>query len=190
LPTSPRIVACEVDDRTEQALIARAKEGDRAAYEGLLTAATRSASRLAFAMLQDRSQAEDAMQEAALRAWRRLTNLRAGSRFEPWFMGIVANQCKEIRRGRWWQIARLYDSMPAEASDESVWLEGEDLRRAINELPFDQRAAVLLHFHADMPLSDVATALGVSTSGAKKRINRALKRLRPAIAITEVRANG
>lgn len=179
-----------MDDLSEQALITRAKGGDREAYERLLAGSIRSASRLAFGLLQDHSQAEDAMQDAALRAWRRLVNLRPSTRFEPWFMGIVANQCREIRRGHWWRIAQLPDSIGGEAVDESAWLEGEDLRRAISRLPFDQRTAVLLHFHVDMPLGDVAAALGISTSAVKKRINRALKRLRPAVAITEARVNG
>ena len=179
-----------MDDLHEQALISRAIEGDRGAYEQLLAAATRSASRLAFGVLQDRSLAEDAMQEAALRAWRRLANLRAGSRFQPWFMGIVANQCREIRRGRWWKIVEIPDSIAAAGVDESAWLEGEDLRRALGRLPFDQRAAVVLHFHVDLSLADVGAALGISTSAAKKRINRALKRLRPAIAISEARVDG
>jgi RNA polymerase sigma-70 factor (ECF subfamily) len=179
-----------MDDLAEQALISRAIEGDRGAYEHLLAASTRSASRLAFGLLQDRSLAEDAMQEAALRAWRRLRNLRVGSQFQPWFMGIVANQSKEIRRSHWWQIAQIPDSSVADVVDQSSWLEGEDLRRAIGRLPFDQRAAVLLHFHLDMPVAEVGAALGISTSGAKKRINRALKRLRPALAITEAKVNG
>ena len=179
-----------MDELPEQALIARAIGGDRGAYERLLAAATRSASRLAFGLLQDRSLAEDAMQEAALRAWRRLPNLRAGSRFQPWFMGIVANQCREMRRGRWWHVVEIPESISAPGLDESAWLEGEDLRRAIAQLPFDQRAAVVLHFHVDLSLIDVAAALGISTSGAKKRINRALKRLRPALASSEARVNG
>jgi RNA polymerase sigma-70 factor, ECF subfamily len=179
-----------MDDVPEDALVARAAHGDRAAYEQLLAGATRSASRLAFGLLQDRSLAEDAMQEAALRGWRRIRNLRAGSRFQPWFMGIVANQCREIRRGHWWQIVQLPETVASTGSDESDWLEGEDLRRAIARLPFDQRAAVVLHFHVDLSLADVATALGISTSGVKKRINRALKRLRPAIAVSEARVNG
>jgi RNA polymerase sigma-70 factor (ECF subfamily) len=179
-----------MDDVPEDALVARAAHGDRDAYEQLLAGATRSASRLAFGLLQDRSLAEDAMQEAALRGWRRIRNLRAGSRFQPWFMGIVANQCREIRRGHWWQIVQLPETVASTESDESDWLEGEDLRRAIARLPFDQRAAVVLHFHVDLSLADVATALGISTSGVKKRINRALRRLRPAIAVSEARVNG
>jgi RNA polymerase sigma-70 factor, ECF subfamily len=179
-----------MDDGAEQALIARAKEGDRVAYECLLEPTVRSATRLAFAMLHDRSEAEDAFQESALRAWRRLRNLREGSRFQPWFIGIVANQCREIRRGRWWQLVRVPEATTSQTMDEASWLEGEDLRRAVMDLPYDQRAAILLHFHLDMPLSEVAIALGISSGGVKTRINRALKRLRPAMDVSEVRVNG
>jgi RNA polymerase sigma factor (sigma-70 family) len=179
-----------MDDRAEQALIARAKAGDQVAYERLLEPAIRSATRLAFAMLHDRSEAEDAFQESALRAWRRLQNLRDGSPFQPWFIGIVANQCREIRRGRWWHLVRLPDTNAMYPVDEAAWFDGEDLRRAVLHLPHAPRVAILLHFQLDMPLSDVAIALGISVSGVKTRINRALKRLRPAMDVSEVRVNG
>lgn len=174
-----------MEDRAEQDLIDRAKAGDRLAYELLLAPAVSSATRLAFAMLQNRSEAEDAFQESALRAWRSLRNLRGGKPFQPWFLGIVGNQCREIRRGRWWQIFPLPEQALVQAIDEDGWLEGEDLRRAVKRLPHDQRLAILLHFHLDMPLNDVALALGISVPGIKTRINRALKRLRPAIAVSE-----
>jgi len=178
-------------DRFELDLVARAKAGDPAAFERLLERALRPATSLAFAMLHDRHEAEDAFQEAALRAWRRLENLRPGSSFQPWFIGIVANQCREVRRGRWWGIVRLPvgAEMPEDRADLS-WFEGEELRQAMDALPRDQRLAVLMHFHLDMPLSDVGTALGISAAGAKTRIHRALRRLRPALGATEVRADG
>jgi RNA polymerase sigma-70 factor (ECF subfamily) len=179
-----------MEDLSEQGLVARAKAGDRGAYASLLEPAIRPATRLAFAMLHDRSEAEDAFQDSALRAWRRLQNLRDGSRFQPWFMGIVANQCREIRRGRWWRLVRLPDANPMQPVDEAAWFEGEDLRRALMRLPHDQRVAILLHFHLDMPLKDVSIALGISVTGVKTRINRALKRLRPAMEVSEVRVNG
>lgn len=179
-----------MEDPAEQALIVLAKAGDRAAYERLLEPAVRPATRLAYAMLHDRSEAEDAFQESALRAWQRLRNLREGSKFQPWFMGVVANQCREVRRGRWWQVVRLPDAEAVRPPNEAAWFEREDLRRAVIRLPYDQRAAILLHFHLDMPLDDVATALGISVGGVKKRINRALRRLRPALDVSEVRANG
>jgi RNA polymerase sigma-70 factor (ECF subfamily) len=175
----------------EQTLIARSKVGDPDAFESLLGAAIRPATRLAFAMLNDRQEAEDAFQESALRAWRRLHNLRDGSRFQPWFLGIIANQCRELRRDRWWRLIRIPDATALQTAGETdAWLEGEDLRRAVSRLPYDQRVAVLLHFHLDMPLRDVAGALGISVAGVKTRINRALKRLRPALGVSEVKVNG
>jgi len=179
-----------MEDRAEQALVARAKAGDGIAYERLLEPAIRPAARLAFAMLRDRSEAEDAFQESALRAWRRLNNLREGRPFQPWFMGIVANQCRESRRGRWWHVIRVPDMSPSQPGGEAAWLEGEDLRRAVMRLPHEQRVAVLLHFHLDMPISEVAMALDLSVAGVKSRINRALKQLRPAMGASEVRVNG
>jgi RNA polymerase sigma factor (sigma-70 family) len=172
-------------------LVAKAKAGDQGAFERLLVAALRPATSLAFAMLHDRSEAEDAFQEASLRAWRRLDNLRPGTRFQPWFIGIVANQCREVRRGRWWGIARVPAGIEAsQGAGTLTWFEGEELRQAVAALPRDQRLAVLMHFHLDMPLSDVGTALGISAVGAKTRIHRALKRLRPALGAAEVRVNG
>lgn len=173
-----------------QALVARAKAGDQAAFEQLLQPVFRAAMRLAYAMLASTSEAEDAFQEAALRAWKRLGNVREASPFQPWFIGIVANQCREMRRGRWWQVVRVPDLGVDRPGDEGAWLEGEDLRRALNRLPDPERAAILLHFHLDMPLTDVAIALGITVPGVKTRINRALKRLRPAMRISEVSVNG
>src|SRR5258707_14154929 len=115
-----------MEDRAEQALIAQAKAGDQVAYERLLEPAMRSATRLAFAMLHDRSEAEDAFQDSALRAWRRLPNLRDGSPFQPWFIGIVANQCREIRRSRGWHVVRLPDAEATQRMDDAAWFEGED----------------------------------------------------------------
>ncbi len=174
----------------EQAVLARAKAGDPAAFEQLLLPAMRPAMRLAYAMLASTSEAEDAFQEAALRAWKRIGNVHEVGPFQPWFIGIVANECREMRRGRWWRVIRLPDLGVDRPVDEGSWLEGEDLRRALGRLSEKERAAVLLHFHLDMPLTEVAIALGMTVPGVKTRINRALKRLRPAMRISEVRING
>jgi RNA polymerase sigma-70 factor (ECF subfamily) len=87
-------------------------------------------------------------------------------------------------------LVRLPDANALPSVDDAAWFEGEDLRRAVMHLPHDQRVAILLHFHLDMPLRDVAIALGLTQSGVKTRINRALKRLRPAMGVSEVRVNG
>jgi len=75
----------------EPEMIRRAQGGDRAAYEELLRPLVGPGAALAFALLYDRPAAEDAFQEAAIRAWQRLRNLRPGSPFRPWFLGWGRN---------------------------------------------------------------------------------------------------
>jgi RNA polymerase sigma-70 factor (ECF subfamily) len=73
----------------------------------------------------------------------------------------------------------------AQPNAEEAALRTVDLRRALRRLPTDQLAAILLHFYLDLPLDTVATALGISTTGVKSRINRGLKRLRYAMQSQE-----
>jgi RNA polymerase sigma factor (sigma-70 family) len=168
-------------------LIARARAGDKTAFGDLLRPVIGPAARLAYGMLLDRAEAEDVVQEAAIKAWRRLGNLRAGGGFAPWFLGIVANQCRTVRRTRWWSVLGLRQTTASgQTGPEDVALRGADLQRALSALPADQRAAVLLHFYLDLPLDEVAGILGISVPGVKSRINRGMKRMRPALQSYEL----
>lgn len=169
-------------DPGDSDLVSRARNGDKNAFEQLLRPMVGPAARLAYGMLQERTAAEDAVQEAALKAWRRLRNVKAGGAFGPWFLGIVANQCRSFRRTRWSSVLRFEHPLRAEATptaDSTV--QAADLRRALLRLPPDQRAAILLHFYLDLPLETVAVSLGIGVSGVKSRINRGLKRMRPSL---------
>jgi hypothetical protein len=73
-------------------LVARAKAGDHGAFTALLRPAIAPAYRLAGAMLHDPHAAEDVVQDASLKAWRKLDQLKAGTEMQPWFLGIVANE--------------------------------------------------------------------------------------------------
>jgi RNA polymerase sigma-70 factor (ECF subfamily) len=171
----------------EADLLASARDGDKLAFEGLLAGVIEMGARLAYGMLLDRTEAEDVVQNGAVKAWRRLGNLRPGADFKPWFLGIVANECRTVRRGRWWSIVRLDHPIATNTiGPEAAAVRGADLRRALLRLPADQRAAVLLHFYLDLPMDEVAASLGISVAGAKSRINRAFKRMRPALASAEV----
>lgn len=158
----------------------QALEGDEAAFTALLGPLVEPALRLAYSMLGDRGEAEDATQEALTSAWRKLHQLRQSTPVRPWFLTIVINRCRNVRRTRWFRLLRVAEaapkSSPAEASVESL-----DLDRALARLPLADRQALFLHFYLDLPVDEVALALGISTSAAKGRIYRACARLRPGL---------
>src|ERR1700757_339950 len=91
-------------DRSDSGLVRAALAGDGAAFADLIRPEYRTAFRLAYALLRDVDEAEDAVQEASLKAWRKLKNLREDSPLRPWFLGIVANQCRTVRRSKRWQL--------------------------------------------------------------------------------------
>jgi RNA polymerase sigma-70 factor (ECF subfamily) len=170
-----------MDGWSEQELIRHAKAGDKLAYEELLRPNLTPATRLARVLLGGPGEAEDAVQEAAIKGWRKLNNLRAGAGFRPWFLGIVVRQVRTVQRAPWWSVIRMPSLSASPNQTEGEWLEGQDLRRAVSRLPQGQAEAVVMHFYLDMRVADVAVALGLSVAAVKSRINRALHHLRQSM---------
>lgn len=142
--------------------------------------------RLALAMLHDAQAAEDAVQEASFTAWRKLGRMHDRGRLRPWFLGVVANKCRNARRKKW--TAEVHIGVPEElavVSSEERTLRGADLRRAIARLRHEDRLVVALYFYLDMPLEDVAAVMGTSAGTARARLYRAVAKLRPGVAIEE-----
>lgn len=163
----------------------RALAGDEDAFEALIGPLVEPGVRLAYSMLGDRAEAEDATQEAITKAWRKLGQLRSGMPVRPWFLAIVMNQCRNVRRTRWFKTIRVSQRFePAAAAEPDV---GKlDLHRALARLPDDDRQALFLHFYLDLPIEEVATALGISSAAAKGRIYRACHRLRPGLVEEDI----
>ena len=154
-----------------------AKAGDRAAFADLLQPEYSAALRLACGLLQDVDEAEDAVQEAAFAAWRRIGNLREGSSLHPWFLGIVANQCRSVKRNRWWSVSKIEPPEgEAPASDLAASI---DLRRALRRIGYEERLVLVLRYYLDMPFEEIAMTLGISPKAARTRVERAVHRLKP-----------
>jgi RNA polymerase sigma-70 factor (ECF subfamily) len=163
-------------------LIMAAKAGDGAAFEALLRPVLLPGFRLAYAMLHDRAEAEDAVQEACFSAWRKLHQLSPETeRLLPWFLAIVTNRCRTVRRNRWWSMIRLADVIPSQQTGEVSVEEGYDLRRAITALPEGQRLVLFLYFYLDLPLDQIGLVLSTSPHAVKSKLHRALRRLRPQL---------
>ena len=169
-------------------VMASAAAGDAASFSLLVEPLLDPAFRLAAVMLADRAAAEDAVQEASIKAWRKLRQLRGDeSALRPWFLSIVANECRMARRQRWWSVIKLAETpSPAAESAELYGGATTDVRRALLRLRPDDRLPLVLHFYLDLPLDEVARALVVSEAAAKSRIYRAAQRLRPELTMEEV----
>lgn len=139
-----------------------------------------AAYRTALSILRDPDEANDAVQEAAFKAWRSITQLNDLGAARPWFLKIVANQCRSMRRARWWSVVRM-PQLEARAHDASDHL---DLKLVLAKLPTEDRLALFLHFYLDLPFEEVGGVLGLSAAGAKTRVYRAAKKLRPDLEMS------
>ena len=177
------MLAAVMEQRPE--LMTSAAAGDADSFALLLEPLLDPAYRLAAVMLADRSSAEDAVQEASIKAWRKLRQLRGDQKsLRPWFLSIVANECRMARRQRWWSVLKLADIPSSETAAEPG--STSELHRALLKLNPEERLPLVLHFYLDLPLDEVARALRVSPSAAKSRIYRAAKRLRSDLTLEEV----
>ena len=166
-------------------LMVSAAAGDSGSFATLIEPLLDPAYRLAAVMLADRTAAEDAVQEASIKAWRKLRQLRGDlTSLRPWFLSIVANECRMTRRRRWWSVLKLAD-VPS-----SAWRpeqrDTSHLHQGLLHLSPGERLPLVLHFYLDLPLDEVARALHVSPAAAKSRIYRAAKRLRSDLTVEEV----
>src|SRR5258708_5102892 len=157
-------------------LMVSATAGDADSFAALIEPLLNPAYRLAAVMLADRSTAEDVVQEASIKAWRKLRQLRGAVKsLRPWFLSIVANECRMARRQRWWSVLKLADMPFSRPGPEESG--SSDLKQALLRLRPEERLPLVLHFSLDLPVEEVAQALHVSTSAAKSRIYRAARRL-------------
>lgn len=159
---------------------------DESTFAELLRPLVEPAFRLALAMLRDAAAAEDAVQEASFTAWRKLGRMDDLGKLRPWFLGVVANKCRNARRVKW--MADVNIGLPAElsvVSTEERTLRGADVRRAISRLGYDDRLVIVLYFYLDMPLEDVAAVIAATVGATRARLYRAINKLRPGVEIQE-----
>ena len=141
--------------------------------------------RLAAGMRLDPQDAEDAVQSAALRAWTKRANRHPGSELRPWFLAIVANQCRESRRARWASVLRF--ATPPEVEVRGADTAGAiDLIRALRRMPARIRLAVVARYYLDLPFEEVASVCGCSVGAAKSRVRRGVQSLSRALGSQEL----
>ena len=194
---APSVERGLVGDRPEvRALVAAAREGDREAFEELVSLHYRSVFRTAMAALQRREDAEDVTQDAFVLAWRKVAGFRGDSSFKTWLLTIVWRQALDKRRSRtrWWQ--RTSSGRPAtdqsdragdeeidrlashEADPERVTEARHRVRQVrglIEELTPKLRDTLLLAASGEHGYDEIAAMLGVPLGTVKWRVAEARK---------------
>lgn len=178
----------QLDDRLaeDRQLIERAREGDLDAYEELVARYQAIAYRTA-ALLAGGADADDAVQEAFVKAYRALGRFRIDAPFRPWLLRIVANEARNGARSsrrRAGLASRLVTGRPsgdAAPSPEEAALAGErraQLAGAVARLPERLRLVVTCRYLLDLSEAETAAVLHWPAGTVKSRLSRALDRLR------------
>lgn len=143
--------------------------------------------RRAAVILGDRFEAEDAVHDAAERAWRHWPELRDPSRFDAWFARILVNACRDRlrhqRRVRAIEVVRepLDGEHPAAAdATEAIDLRST-IRDAFRRLSADEQTVIALRYDEDLTVPAIARLVGVAEGTVKSRLHNALRKLRAGI---------
>ena len=173
---------------TEGELIALASDGDGDAYASLVRAHQDVAFRTAMLITQNAAEAEEAAQEAFVKAWRALPRFRAGEPWRPWLLTIVANEARNRRRsaGRRTALAlRVGPPGTEDRSAESQVIASQEraaLLEAMSRLRDDDRLVLGCRYLLELSEAETAAALGVKHGTVKSRTSRALERLRGEVS--------
>jgi len=168
----------------DQDLVVRAQHDDQQAFQSLTVAHHARLYRVAYGILRDRHLAEDATQQAFLDIWRNLPTLEDPSRFSGWSYRILVRACyAEARRKPDW--AREGDigpsHVPAAPDEYDSVVDRDQLERGFRHLSVEHRTIIVLRCLLDLPMEQVAEALGIPEGTVGSRLSRAVKAMRAAL---------
>ncbi len=166
-----------------------AAKGDEDAFAAIVEAYNEDMLRVAFAICGDGWLAQDAAQDAWHKAWRKLSSLKDAGSLRAWLLAVVANEARQVRRRQ--RRKRFFELRPNSGGDDDLMLNipariddtqqrehHADLSAALSTLNDRDRMLVALRYVAGLQAPEIATAIGLSPSGVRSRLARALVKLR------------
>ena len=165
-------------------LVERARRGDREAFSVLAAGAVDRLYAIARMVLRDTELAEDATQEALVRAWRDLPTLRDVERFDAWLYRLIVRASADIgrHRRRWRAEVAMLPQEPSEADHTSALADRDQIERGLRRLTDAQQTILVLHFYVGLSPSETADALEIPVGTAKSRLHYAIEALRAVMA--------
>ena len=170
-------------EMTDAEIVHRIMGGDVEAYAMLVARYRPRLSRYALRMLGNREDAQEALQDAFIRAYRAIGRCDDPERFGSWLFSILVNRCRtagarSTRRARTFVSDEVATRSAAEAhpAEQTAWR--EEIERALAQLDSDQREAFLLKHVEGLSYEEMAEITGAGVSALKMRVKRACDRLR------------
>lgn len=166
---------------SDAALVARTLGGDLEAYAALMARYRDAFGRYAYHMLGNREDAQEALQDSFVRAYRALGTCREPERFGAWLFRIVVNRCRTVRR----RILRhrrfdgdLPEDVPSNGSRPDAFEWRDEIARALTRLRPHYREAFLLRYVEELEYGEMARLTGVKEPALRMRVKRAGDQLR------------
>jgi RNA polymerase sigma-70 factor (ECF subfamily) len=179
-------------DANERELYRAAIHGDRDAFEMIIRTLSRPLFAIAYGILQNREEAEDAVQDALVKAWKSRWRVRDPEKFPAWLAMIARHRARDVFRKR--RDVPLSEEMAESLQSETEQPANDTaldrhVHSALAALPEVHRSALMLRYFEEMDYGSIETTLGLSNGSLRGILGRALaamrKQLRPALASLE-----
>ena len=172
----------------EQVWLDQARRGDKAAFGKIIEAYQRPVYNLAYRMLSNSGEAEEAAQEAFIRAYTRLDSYNPNHKFSTWLLSITSNYCIDLIRKRRAILLSIDEPLPPHPSLMSERASGpepqimqneqeEMVQRLLAELAPEYREAVVLRYWYELSYDEIAEMMDTTVSAIKSRLFRARRQL-------------
>jgi RNA polymerase sigma-70 factor (ECF subfamily) len=179
-------------DANEQEQYRAAIQGDRDAFEMIIRTQSRALFAIAYGVLQNREEAEDAVQDALVKAWKSRWRVRDPEKFPAWLAMIARHRARDVfRKRRTVPLEGNAPSCPASLTSDTTDTSALDrqLHSALAALPELHRSALMLRYFEEMDYRGIENLLGLSNGSLRGILGRALatmrKQLKPALASFE-----
>lgn len=173
------------DSFNEASVIARCQAGDRAAFHLVYEKYSTVLFRTALLMTRNREQAEDALQDTFVAAWKKIGTYKPGTDLRSWLVTILLNNIRSWRRRIMRRAAKVNllpldsrNSEPSYTDEPSDPVEVERLMKALQHLGHQQRSVVVLRYYAEMTVPEIAKTLDCPEGTVKSQLHRAVTNLR------------
>lgn len=176
-------------EANEREMYRAAIQGDRKAFEMIIQTHTRALFAVAYGILQDRGEAEDAVQDALVKAWKSRWRVRDPEKFPAWLCMIARHRARDVfRKGRTVPLSETHEAIDPEPIDTTSV--DQRLHAVLASLPEVHRSALMLRYFEEMDYASIEKLLGLTNGALRGILGRALatmrKQLKPSLASQEL----